>query len=824
MKMKKNVKRVNKIWVGIGICIFLALCTNCFVIMNLKINTIERASGMLYREVEEQQFPDTLENSDEQITQYFKPAYAGLQEIYIRLAFNHQQLLEIYDSQIRITLKNPDGNMLQQVTVDKEEIENWHYYVLKVEGELNPGNIYSISMEQLTGPVDTETGKYMISWVPFIYESGQKLISENVRCEYDGVQQEYQWDLYYVYRGVDEKKQMILFMADILLLLFVTVVGKKVCRQENIRGKATFLWLTPVFWYIIIETITGNIGTIGVKYCVINIVIGYLLLAIFVGILNVKAGLIFGYTMVTVLALVEYYVYKLRGRSFMMQDIASIKTATTIMGGYTYDIGIEAGTAVLVSIAVLATLFMMKWERKLSINGYKCWLVKIITVAGCILLTGALSNQEWMQNIKIMSFNMWDIESNYREKGFLRTLLSEVQYLKQNAPEGYFTENVEKICDSYAEKYGNESAETSVQPENIIVIMNESWADFRYISEFQESDIITPYIDSMNENVIKGALHVPVFGAGTSNSEYEVLTGNSTQFLNPSNIAYQLYISEDEYGMADIFKSSGYRTIALHPNEADNWNRDKVYPKMKFDEFISGFNWPGSEFIRWCMSDESSYNRVIDIYENKVEGEKIFSFLVTMQNHGGYDWEGYESSVSLEYEEKYPLTEQYLSLIRETDSAFENLIHHFESVDERTMIVMFGDHLPNVEQEFYEELFGAAVEKLDLEEKQKMYTTPFVIWTNYDIPEVKLELSSNYLGTYIMHLAGVEVPDYQKCLYEFMQSVPVIGMGMVKDHEGNWYNIEEVPAHIGAILQDYKILQYNNIFDRNRIDSIFTLE
>lgn len=826
MKTKKAVKSVNGIWIGIGIgiCIILALCTNYFVIMNLKTNTIERTSGTLYRDAEEYLFPDILKDSEDQITQYFKPAHAGLQEIHIRLAFNHARLLETYDSEVRITLKDSGGEIIQQETVNKQEIQNWHYYALKIEDELSAGDTYSITIEQVTGPYDAETGKYMISWVPFIYPAEQELVTENVFCEQGGVRQEYQWDLYYVYRGIDEGKQVILFFADILLLLFVVVVGRKTCRQENTRGKATFLWLTPIIWYVIIETITGNIATIGFGYCVINILIGYLLLIIFVGILNIKAGVIFGYALLTILALVEYYVYKLRGRSFMMQDIASLKTATAIMGGYTYDIEMRAGIAILVSIAMIAVLFIMRWEWKLPEKGNKAWLVKIASIIGCVLLTGTLLNQEWMQHITFMNLNMWDIESNYREKGFLRTLLSEIQYLKEKAPEGYSVEEVAEISDSYAEKYDNRLMEQNIQPENVIVIMNESWADFRYISEFHGSDTITPYIDSMSENVIKGAVHVPIFGAGTANSEYEVLTGNSMQFLNPSNIAYQLYISDDEYGMANIFKNNGYRTIALHPNLADNWNRDKVYPKMDFEEFISGYDWPGAEFIRWCMSDESSYNRVIDIYENKAEGEKVFSFLVTMQNHGGYDWEEYESSVDLGYEEQYPLTEQYLSLIRESDQAFEKLIHHFENVDEPTMIVMFGDHLPNIDQEFYDKLFGESAENLQLLDKQKMYTTPYVIWANYDIPEMDLELSSNYLGTYIMYLAGIKLPDYQKCLYEFMQSVPVIGMGMIMDAEGNWYHMEEVPEDIAKILQDYEMLQYNNIFDGNRIDSIFTLE
>ena len=159
------------------------------------------------------------------------------------------------------------------------------------------------------------------------------------------------------------------------------------------------------------------------------------------------------------------------------------------------------------------------------------------------------------------------------------------------------------------------------------------------------------------------------------------------------------------------------------------------------------------------------------------------------------------------------------------DMAYQYLIEYFSDVEEPTMIVMFGDHLPSIEDSFYEQLFGCSMNELSAYDRQKLYTTPFIIWTNYDIEEKSnVEMSTNYFGSYILQLACLEMSDYQRCLLSFAVEMPVIGMGMVMDGEGNWFPTGEMPDHLWQIYRDYEILQYNNVFGgRNRIAEIFSL-
>ena len=71
-----------------------------------------------------------------------------------------------------------------------------------------------------------------------------------------------------------------------------------------------------------------------------------------------------------------------------------------------------------------------------------------------------------------------------------------------------------------------------------------------------------------------------------------------------------------------------------------------------------------------------------------------------MQNHGSYTDEYFENTIIAENGE-YPKLNQYLSLIKLADNALEYLLNYFSHQDEHTIIILFGDHQPYVEDEFY---------------------------------------------------------------------------------------------------------------------------
>ena len=173
----------------------------------------------------------------------------------------------------------------------------------------------------------------------------------------------------------------------------------------------------------------------------------------------------------------------------------------------------------------------------------------------------------------------------------------------------------------------------------------------------------------------------------------------------------------------------------------------------------------------------------------------------------------------------YPEAQRFLSLMHASDKAFEELITYFKKrPEEPTVVVMFGDHFPALETEFYDELFGKTSDQYTPEERLRTFQTPFVIWANYDIPEKDMgAISSNYLSTLVMQAAGLPLPDYNRYLASLYKEVPVISTAGFMDAEGNVASALEKDAPYASAVNDYQCVVFNNLLDtRHRDWSIFT--
>ena len=189
---------------------------------------------------------------------------------------------------------------------------------------------------------------------------------------------------------------------------------------------------------------------------------------------------------------------------------------------------------------------------------------------------------------------------------------------------------------------------------------------------------------------------------------------------------------------------------------------------------------------------------------------------MTIQNHGGYEDEDYETTVQVnEVPGEYPQAEQYLSLTKKSDEALEYLIDYFSQQEEPVVILFFGDHWPNLEQDFLSLLLGQDSNALSFENVMREYEVPFLIWANYDLEGVEIEaVSLNYLSGLLLRAAGLEGTDYTTFLENLRQTLPVITAMGVLDCDGNWYkNGDETPYD--ELLNEYNILEYNNAFGGN---------
>ena len=167
-------------------------------------------------------------------------------------------------------------------------------------------------------------------------------------------------------------------------------------------------------------------------------------------------------------------------------------------------------------------------------------------------------------------------------------------------------------------------------------------------------------------------------------------------------------------------------------------------------------------------------------------------------------------------------TSTYLSLVEETDCAYKNLISYFSTCDEKTIILMFGDHQPTVDPSFIERLYGKKYDSLSEEELALRYQTPFLLWANYDIEGAQdINISANYLSSLLLDTANLPKTAYFDYLSNLYHSIPVITANFCYDAEGNFYSASDFDK-LTDQLNDYEILQYNHLFDYNNRASGFS--
>ena len=433
-------------------------------------------------------------------------------------------------------------------------------------------------------------------------------------------------------------------------------------------------------------------------------------------------------------------------------------------------------------------------------------------------------------------------------------------------PDGYDADEVSSTVDATLEETGvnpqgngaynmisgkSDYMPTKKQP-NIIMIMNESFADLDALGDLETNIEVMPFFNSLKENTIRGSLQVSTHGGGTACTEYEALTGNSQSFLSAGAVAYSASMHDTSPSIAWNLRAQGYQTEAFHPYYASGWSREKAYAYMGFERFVALEDLvpqsilemtaadrigaiekevdpsDGDVYNRDYMSDHYDFKIVEDMYEARNKSRPYFMFNVTIQNHGGY----LDPSANFQEEVRitnmdgtYPQANRYLSLMHASDKAFEKLIGYFKNVKEPTIVVMFGDHLPSLEKEFYTELFGEAPENFDITKNQAYHQTPFVIWANYDIPEKDMgTISTNYLSPLILETAGLKLTDYERYLASLYKSLPVISnLGYVDTKGEAFYQIPENQSAIKRLVNDYQCVAYNNLMDTGHRDwSVFT--
>lgn len=513
------------------------------------------------------------------------------------------------------------------------------------------------------------------------------------------------------------------------------------------------------------------------------------------------------------IALINYYVYQFRGHELVFYDFVSVRTAANVAGNYSYPMFVPF-VYMIIPYALFVFFFAHLEMEKSTLH----IAVREIIFAAATCASVALS---------IFSINTWFAEGShiFREwgdmmsvaNGYYLSFAESIRAVIITPPQGYSSTALESALS--ANGYGAADKLTSDgDTANIIVIMNESYSDLLIYSDIignvNDPD---PYWDSLDANTVHGNAMSSVFGGNTANSEFEFLTGLSMGNLPSSSIAYHSFVKDDMYSVVRALNDAGYDSYVMHPYLSSGWNRLAVYPRLGFEHmmFMDDFIFTDDDCICGKVSDECAYRNMLRILDehDKVSDNKTFTYLITMQNHGGYYFDDYEpdlyTTVFDDYNNKCFNT--FMTLINESDKALEMLLEELSSREDKYVVLVFGDHQPEL----------SLVSSDDYSAGGRAWSVPYIVWTNFDMDdELQGELSRNasvsslnYLSLDVLRAAGFEFNSYYRLLDGLRNDVPSINSAGFITSDGSVHAPEDkvdIPS-----LTLYRYIQYNILFDGN---------
>ena len=539
----------------------------------------------------------------------------------------------------------------------------------------------------------------------------------------------------------------------------------------------------------------------------------------------------------TIIALINYYTRDLHGSALMPQDILNLGTAAEVMGSYTLKITHDVIKIALLFLPILAIAFV---QRRLCKGAPKraSWPARGVRVAGsalCVFLV-MFFGYFGPVTVKPKTTYGWAWQNTYYTYGYLAGTIEATSLMADPIiePEGYSdAAAVEAFAkaDGYT---GPATAETAQDYPDVVLILSESFYDFDLVTDLQADTDIMPVTKNL-PNSVYGHTISPHVGGGTNLTEYEMLTSNSL-ILMPSITPFNWLNLYNANSVVSYLKGLGYSTMAAHPYTNSNYQRDSAWLALGFDETHFEDDFPTQDRYgdRPYQTDSATYKDWEKLYEAMPEDKPRFSFLVSIQSHGDYDMNDASLDIvhaATDYGEYDELMDEYLSCIKMTDAAVQELCDYFTAQYEKTgrkvIVAMAGDHAPSFVTHVADPSFAAGN---DLELLQR--STPFFIWANYPLEHTDAAVSTTdplnrmdmvMLTPTLLQQAGLPLSDYYKYLLEMKQNTPVVTAAndyMKADGTTAVYGVD--PA-LDAWVKGYLNLEYNNIGAHAKRDqSIFT--
>lgn len=413
-------------------------------------------------------------------------------------------------------------------------------------------------------------------------------------------------------------------------------------------------------------------------------------------------------------------------------------------------------TALMVFVIILAILFIIFCFIKAPLECRKVHYVRsVLTICGMVLLTWGCFNISWYVGGVETQFH--ELSQSYKKNGFLYCFINSLVDVGVSKPDNYSPEVIETLVDSEeTENSGAESTEAQ-KPEkekrpNVVIVQLESFFDVNRLKDVTFSKNPISNFTRLMESCGSGYFNVPVIGAGTVNTEFEVLTGMSIDDFGAGEYPYKTILKKTTCEtLAYNLSENGYSSHAIHNHVGGFYGRNNIYSNMGFNTFTSlEYMWPQS-FTPMNWAKDIVLTEEIQRALNSTE-ESDFVYAVSVQGHGSYpsdpeiDYERHVtvSSSVIENDEYLNQISYYVNQLYEMDQFTGELVKMLEESGEDTILVMYGDHLPS----------------LNLTEESlvsgNVYQTEYFIWNNMGLNFEDQDMEAYEISSTILEAIGIK--------------------------------------------------------------------
>lgn len=514
------------------------------------------------------------------------------------------------------------------------------------------------------------------------------------------------------------------------------------------------------------------------------------------------------------IAIANHYVILFHGMPLSFLVLRNFTTAMNVIRNYELTLDGHVIRVLFLTACLIIFSLLTKWFTK----PVKASRLTILVRDGILILlciAGFYTCYLGENPVKPRKTIGWIWTEPYARYGYaactVETLFQSISVV--NEPDGYTQSALDNISISHRQK------EESQTPD-IILILNESFYDLKQATDF-ETDV--PYMKNISsmENLLKGYAVVPGAGGGTNSAEYELLTSNSLQLM-PGVTPFNTINLNGANSITHHLNSLGYYSLGSHSEPAVNYSRISGYRDLQFQEihFEEDFEDVAYFHDRMFETDESLYRNLIRWYEAAPSEAPRFMYLLTIQNHGGYEMNAVEHDtihILNDWGSNTEIANEFLSALSLSDQSFKTLTDYFSTVARPVIICMVGDHAPNFVKSIISNQYSGA--EADLRHR----SVPLLIWANFELENIELgTMSMNYVVPTLLDIANVQLTPYYSYMLQLKQQIPILtSYGNYYDTDRNLYSYDsDEGAPYEQMVNNYFYLEYENL-QSNRKQELF---